>query len=215
MRLRFPTFVSERMSVFGQIIILNGVPRSGKSSIADAIRKSFGGEWIIFGVDAFMANNTPLHLQPGLGLRPGGERPDLEPSVSMLYTKLHQMVADMSRKGENVIVDVGYHDSYSTPLHVREAGAKVLEGLPVLFVGVRCPIEEIMLRRNQGPDGVYVKGSKSEPIPEAVQRWQDEVHKLGIYDLEVDTSQLSPEECAIVIRTRMESGNPNDAFWQN
>jgi chloramphenicol 3-O phosphotransferase len=33
-----------------------------------------------------------------------------------------------------------------------------------------------------------------------VLRWQREVHKPGVYDLEVDTSQLSPGECADEIR---------------
>jgi chloramphenicol 3-O phosphotransferase len=48
----------------------------------------------------------------------------------------------------------------------------------------------------------------------AVLLWQEEVHKPGIYDLEVDTSLLSPEECAEVIRTRLAEGPAGDAFRQ-
>jgi chloramphenicol 3-O-phosphotransferase len=36
------------------------------------------------GVDRFM-QMTPARYQPGIGLRPGGERPDLEPLVAILY----------------------------------------------------------------------------------------------------------------------------------
>jgi chloramphenicol 3-O phosphotransferase len=37
------------------------------------------------GVDRFM-QMTPARYQPGIGLRPGGERQDLEPLVTTLYT---------------------------------------------------------------------------------------------------------------------------------
>ncbi|HLZ69902.1 MAG TPA: hypothetical protein VKV26_08340 [Dehalococcoidia bacterium] len=36
--------------------------------------------------------------------------------------------------------------------------------------------------------------------------WQGEAHRPGIYDLEVDTSLLSPEACAERIRRRLEDG---------
>jgi chloramphenicol 3-O phosphotransferase len=44
--------------------------------------------------------------------------------------------------------------------------------------------------------GSYATGSDDEPVPDAVRRWQHEVHVPGIYDLEVDTSLLTPEQCA-------------------
>jgi chloramphenicol 3-O phosphotransferase len=44
-----------------------------------------------------------------------------------------------------------------------------------------------------------------------VRLWQEEVHKPGIYDLEVDTSVLSPQECAEAIRERLAEG-PGTAF---
>jgi chloramphenicol 3-O phosphotransferase len=49
-------------------------------------------------------------------------------------------------------------------------------------------------------------------VPEPVQRWQRAVHEPGIYDLEVDTSALSPEACAHLIRARLEKGTPPSAF---
>jgi chloramphenicol 3-O-phosphotransferase len=36
----------------GQIVILNGAPRSGKTSIAHVIREAFDGLWVNIGVDA-------------------------------------------------------------------------------------------------------------------------------------------------------------------
>ena len=122
----------------GQIIILNGAPRSGKSSIATAIQETFEGVWLNLGVDAY-AHVTPSRLRPGIGLRPGGERPDLEAFVPLLYAALYETIAAHSRLGLNVVVDIGHHDAYSRPLNILPDCARRLAGLPVLLVGVRCP----------------------------------------------------------------------------
>jgi len=45
-----------------------------------------------------------------------------------------------------------------------------------------------------------------------VSLWQQAVHLPGIYDLEVDTSILSPEACADVVRQRLVDGPPPLAF---
>ncbi|RWM10067.1 chloramphenicol phosphotransferase [Mesorhizobium sp.] len=196
----------------GQIIILNGAPRSGKSSIAAAIQEMFDGVWVNLGVDAFV-QITPPRLRPGIGLRPGGERPDLEPLVPRLYAALYEAIAAHSRLGLNVVTDVGHHDAYSMPLGILPDCARRLAGLPVLLVGVRCPIEVILQRRAAGAaDRTYVTGSDKDPAPQPVRLWQEEVHKPGIYDLEVDTSLLSPEACAAAIRQRLIAGPDPTAF---
>lgn len=185
----------------GQIIVLNGAPRSGKSTIAAAIQEAFDEPWMNIGVDASVGC-TPPRYRPGIGLRPGGERPDLEPLIPVLYRAMYESVAAHSRLGVNVVVDVGHHDSYSRPLGILPRVAQLLRGLPALLVGVRCPLDVIMQRR----------GDSDGPVPEPVLRWQHEVHVPGIYDLEVDTSVLSPAECADAIRRRVENGPPPNAF---
>lgn len=198
-------------SALGQIVILNGAPRSGKSSIAAAIQESFDGPWMNLGVDAYVDAITPPRYRPGMGLRPGGERPDLEPLVPRFYAALYESIAAHSRQGFDVVVDVAHHDAYSTPLHILTDCARRLTGLPVLFVGVHCPIEIIMERRNRGQagrEGRYAVGSAAEPVPAPVLRWQSEVHIPGIYDLELDTSKLSPAECAARIGERLSAGGP-------
>jgi len=178
----------------GQIVILNGVPRSGKSSIAAAIQASFDGIWMNLGVDAIMAT-TPKRNLPGIGLRPGGERPDLEPFIAQSYAALFDTIAAHSRLGLNVVSDLGIHDNYSKPLGILADMVQRLASLSVLFVGVRCPVEVIMARRNADPKG-YVAG---DGVPEPVRRWQEAVHTPGNYDLEVDTAAMTPEQCAELI----------------
>jgi chloramphenicol 3-O phosphotransferase len=199
----------------GQIVILNGAPRAGKSSIVAVIQETFDGIWMNLGVDAFSRQVLPKRYRPGIGLRPGGEMPELETLVPVLYAGLYESIAAHSRLGLNVVVDVGHHDAYAVPRDILADCARRVAGLPVLFVGVRCPIEMIMQRRNAGQvgrDGTYVVGSPDEPIPAPVRRWQREVHLPGIYDLELDTSRLSPTECAEAIRRRLDGGPAPTAF---
>ncbi|WP_175639095.1 chloramphenicol phosphotransferase CPT family protein [Metabacillus schmidteae] len=190
------------MENIGNIIILNGAPRSGKTSIAKSIQNNFEGVWMNLGVDQMM-KMTPDAYQPSIGLRPGGERPDLEPVIERLYIVLYESIASFSRAGLNIVVDVGHHDGYSNSLGILKKCALILKEFPVYFIGVRCPIEEIMERRRM----TWNMGYTSEgEIPKPVQLWQKLVHKPGIYDLEVDTSILSPEDCANLIKLRIKHG---------
>ena len=193
----------------GQIIILNGVPRSGKSSIVAVIQETFDGPWMNLGVDTFKEHVTPKRYSPGIGLRPGGERPDLEPLITLFYSAMYESIAAHSRLGLNVVVDVGHHDAYAISREILVDSARRLKGLPVLFVGVRCPIEVIMERRRNTWGAA---GSADSSVPAPVHRFQREVHIPGTYDLEVDTSSLSPGECAEVIRRRLEDGPAPTAF---
>ena len=193
----------------GQIVILNGTPRSGKSSIVAVIQETFDGVWMNLGVDGFM-RMTPDSYMPGMGLRPGGERQDLEPLVQTLYRALYESIAAHSRLGLNVVVDVGHHDSYAVPRGILPECARRLSGLPVLFVGVRCPLGVIMERRRH--TGWTTDSPPDAPVPRPVRLWQREVHIPGIYDLEVDTSVLGPKACAAAIRQHLEHGPPPSAF---
>ena len=48
--------------------------------------------------------------------------------------------------------------------------------------------------------------TEAEAVPAAASIWQSAVHDPGLYDLEVDTSALSPIECAELIRSRLQAG---------
>lgn len=191
----------------GQIIILNGAPRSGKSSIAQVILETYPGVWINLGVDGFKPL-TSKRFSPGIGLRPGGQLSDtVEPLVPRLYAAMYESIAAHSRMGINVVVDVGHHDAYSKPLGILHDCARRLSGLPALFVGVRCPVEVVVARRQEtwNPD---------RGMDEHIQRWQREVHIPGIYDIEVDTLRLSPQESAYKIRQFLVEGKSPSALMQ-
>jgi chloramphenicol 3-O phosphotransferase len=193
----------------GRIVILNGAPRSGKSTIARAMQDKLPGYWLNVGVDHAM-RSLPASLMPGIGLRPGGERPELEAHIPGLYCAAYDSIAAHARLGFDIVADFGHHDGYSRPLGILQACAKRLYGLRTLFVGVRCPIDIIMARRNADPQNGYYLGGES--VPEPVQRWQDAVHAPGIYDLELDTSVDDVDQCVLSIAAALDNPPRVSAF---
>ncbi len=127
-----------------------------------------------------------------------------------LYRAMYEAVAAHSRLGINVVVDVEHHDSYSVPRQILRASARQLHGLPVLFVGVHCPIDVVLERRRTTWGGVGYDQSDANADP--VRLWHEAVHQPGIYDLEVDTSILEPQQCAELIAERLADGPPPQAF---
>jgi chloramphenicol 3-O phosphotransferase len=177
----------------GQIVVLNGAPRSGKSSIAAAIQETFDGLWVNLGVDV-ARSMTPARFQPGIGLRPGEPDHPAALVVPALYAALYESIAAHADEGVNVVTDVGHHD-----VAILRDCARRLAGRRAALVGVRCPIEVVMERRNASAPGSYATGAPDDP-PAPVRRWQEDVHVPGLYDLDVDTSVSSPEDCADAIR---------------
>ncbi len=190
----------------GRIVVLNGAPRAGKSSIVDVIQNTFDGPWMNLGVDV-ARTMTPRRYQPGIGLRPGEPEHPAARLVPTLYAALYDAIGVHARFGLNVVVDVGHHD----PVILSDC-ARRLDGLDALLVGVRCPVEVIMERRRDAPPGAYATAASGASVPAPVRRWQRDVHVPGIYDLEVDTSVLRPEQCAAAIARRLAGTERPTAF---
>jgi chloramphenicol 3-O phosphotransferase len=142
---------------------------------------------------------TPARYQPGVGLRPGEADHPAAPVVGVFFAALYDSMAAHSRAGLNVVAGVGHHDAT-----LLSDCARRLDGLPAILVGVRCPLEVVMQRRKDSHSGTYAAVEADGSVTARVRRWQEEVHVPGIYDLEVDTSVLSAEQCAEAIRARLD-----------
>jgi chloramphenicol 3-O phosphotransferase len=182
------------------IVLLNGAPRSGKSSIVAELQRTLDGTWMNLGVDV-ARHMTPPSAQPGIGLRPGEPAHPAAGLVPTLYAALWESVAAHERLGLDLAVDVGLHDRAAAA-----DGARRLSGLPVLFVGVRCPVDVAIARRHAAGDERY---STDRAV---VERWEEAVHGQWAYDLEVDSSLASPGECAEAIGARLAAGPAPTAF---
>jgi chloramphenicol 3-O phosphotransferase len=159
------------------------------------------------GVDIARSMTTSRY-QPGIGLRPSEPGHAVAPSVPLLYAALYDSIAAHSRGGLNVVAEFGHHDAA-----ILSDCAGRLEGLPALLVGVRCPLDAIIARRAGSPSATGSSRAADE-APAPVRRWQDAVHVHGLYDVEVGTSALTPEQCADAIRRRLAAGSRFAAFRQ-
>ena len=189
----------------GLVLLLNGAPCSGKSSTARAIQTISERPTVNLGVDIAMAS-TPASLLPGIGLRPGGERPDLETFVGVSYRALFDSIAAHARHGIDVVSDLGIHDCYSEPLGIWGEAARRLAGLPAYAIGVRCPLDVILARRAAHPE--RYETSTGDQVSAAVRRWEEAVHDPGWYDFEIDTSKSGPDSCATAILASVSDSTP-------
>ena len=105
--------------------------------------------------------------------------------------------------GHNVVVDHVLTDArYVTDI------VTVWQSFPVWLLGVFCPLETIHQR-------VAARTDRSWPSYLPMVTWMfDEAHKhtRGIYDLEVDTSRLTPTECALQIKQVLDERGSSVAF---
>lgn len=173
-----------------QIIVLNGVPRSGKTTIARAI-VDLAPSWMTHGVDAEMALTAP-ERQPGIGLRPGDDLPEVRRLLPELYAELWTRVCALADGGRNVVVDVGLYDEALLVAARRQLGAS---GHAVRWVEVRCSLGEVLRRRADSPG--YVHGAVDALETAPVRRWHEAVYGLDLDpDVVVDTEDRSGEEIA-------------------
>ncbi|MGC4985453.1 chloramphenicol phosphotransferase CPT family protein [Streptomyces sp. DT193] len=156
----------------GRIIFLNGTSSSGKSSVARELLDVLDdGVFFHLAVDGFNAMRTKRAL--------GAE--ELESALRRTRMGFHRSIAAMAEVGNDIVVD----HVLSEPWRLLDC-LSVLRAEDVLFVGVHCPLEEL-LRREQA------RGDRPSGL--AAHQY-DLVHRHGDYDLECDTSTSSPRECA-------------------
>jgi chloramphenicol 3-O phosphotransferase len=210
---------NEPMTEPGQIVLLNGVSRSGKTSIAHAMQEQFDGVWMNLGMDVHISA-TPSRYRPGVGLRPQRAEHDrikpgrvpletLEDLVPVLYAALYESIAAHSRLGLNVVADVYHHDVYTKPRGILADCARRLHGLPVLFVGVHAPTEVIWQRRED--TWGQVRHEVDDGVRSAVELGQRAAAEHR-YDLELDTSQLTIDACVEAIRKHLVEGPPGSVL---
>ncbi|WP_051967279.1 chloramphenicol phosphotransferase CPT family protein [Kitasatospora mediocidica] len=160
----------------GRIIFLNGTSSSGKSSIARELLDILDdGVFFHLAVDGFNAMRTK---------RPLGEQ-ELDGALRRTRMGFHRSIAAMAEAGNDVVVD----HVLSEPWRLRDC-LTVLRPEDVLFVGVRCPLDELA-RREQ---------ARGDRPPGLAALQYDLVHTHGDYDLECDTGTSSPRECAQQIK---------------
>jgi chloramphenicol 3-O phosphotransferase len=175
--------------VGGTILFLNGTSSSGKSSIAKTLQTMIEQPCFHLCIDDYLQA-----LQKDLWDR----QEVVQREWRHIIGGFHAAAAAIARAGNLVIVD----DVLEKEPPWVENLLTLFEGLDVIFVGVHCPLEE--LERREQKRGDRKRG---------MARLQfDQVHAQALYDVEVDTAELSPQECATRIIDYMETRRYPSAF---
>ncbi|MGG4091336.1 chloramphenicol phosphotransferase CPT family protein [Paenibacillus lautus] len=152
----------------GNIIFLNGVSSSGKTTLAKQLLKRLP-DYYHYSIDDFDVVIERMEDRDNDRLIP----------VETEYF-FHRTIAMFSDKAVNLIIDHVIHDEF-----IRSDCKAILSGYPILFVGVHCPTTELERREKERGDR-RIGLSRSQ---------LDFVHKEEIYDIEVDTFTNGLENC--------------------
>jgi chloramphenicol 3-O phosphotransferase len=183
----------------GTIIILNGASSSGKTSILTALQKQLPEPFLNAGIDKFIWMLPGRYLDRPLWDDVLGLATQAGPLGHQLFSGMHHAIAALSRTGNNVIAD----HVLVEPAWISEC-ARLLADLPAYLIGIRCPLEVLEEREKTRRDRTLGQARAQYPI----------VHAHGVYDLELDTSVLSIDECARRIQQCLADGDPPRAFKQ-
>ena len=212
----------------GNVVLLNGTSSAGKSSIATALQEIMETPYLHTGIDHFLPRLPPTCFAVSDGVDPaatdyfllvyrgGGSTRTVTaraegvavygdgtlaevrigPGGLRLLAGMYRGIAALAEAGVDVIVDDVIHDR-----RVLAAAVEALRDVPVLFVGLRVPLEVAERRErergNHGPGGAAA--------------FYDLVHAHGVYDLELDTA-ADPMGCALRIKSALHDGRPRRAF---
>jgi chloramphenicol 3-O phosphotransferase len=170
----------------GKVVILNGTSSSGKTSVAQALQEMTEELYLYVSLDNFYA------MLPDWFRR---SRSEQWPTLTLhMQRALFSTVAVLAEQGHHVVVDTVLlnHQDLQACVHT-------LHGHYTLLVGLCCSLAETEQRERKRGDRAV-----------GLARWQFPlVHAHALYDLEVDTSSLTPQECAVKIRARLRRSRPD------
>lgn len=157
-------------------VVLNGASSSGKTSVAQALRDLLGPAWVALSIDDLFRSLHP-------------DRPSDWKTFHLLTQTLFDSAATFGRLGFSFVVDT----VFERPECYR-AYQVALSAFPTLFVSLNCPVAVLAqretLRADRGPGLAAEQAAR--------------VHEGYRYDVSLDTSVLSPQQCAATIREELQ-----------
>jgi chloramphenicol 3-O phosphotransferase len=173
-----------------EVIVLNGGSSSGKSSIATCLQEQLDGTWLTLGIDDLIRA-----LSHGPHDRGAGGTLTITPEGSVVVGEAfraaelawYEGLAAIARAGTGLIVDEVFLGGGASQARLQRA----LEGLAVVWVGVRCHAAVAEARELQRGDRTIGQARDQA----------ERVHRGVRYDMVVETDGASPGDCARAIVT--------------
>jgi chloramphenicol 3-O phosphotransferase len=181
----------------GTILVLNGTSSSGKTTILNALQTVLDEPFLNAGIDKFIWMLPGRYLDRPLWDDVLGRATEAGATGLRLFSGMHHAIAALARQGNNVLAD----HVLVEPAWVEEC-ACLFSDLPAYLIGLRCPLDVVEARERMRRD---------RTLGQARAQF-DLVHARGFYDLEVDTSCLSVDECARAIKHFLDDHIPPMAF---
>ena len=189
----------------GTVILLNGSSSSGKTTLAGALQQALAEPLQHVALDQFRDGmpdrirglNSPAGSPGASGLNVVPRAVDGEALTHIEFgdvgervlRAMRRSVAALANEGIWVVVD----DLLFKPAYLHDY-AVALRDVPSYLVGVRCPAAVVETR----------EGERTGRFPGTARSHFETVHAHGAnYDVEVDTSRLSPADCAAVVCDRL------------
>lgn len=163
-----------------QLLILNGASSAGKTVLCKKLQDILKEPYIHLEEDRFVFNTYHNRFLEG------EFAPEIFKKTMVGY---YRSLRAFLSAGHNVLADTGFYTPELLNQCIRE-----LKDETVWLVGVHCSIEELE-RREQA------RGNRQMGL---AREQQATIHNSVIYDIEVDTSVLSVEECALTVKSKIE-----------
>lgn len=186
-----------RFCCMSTIIFINGTSSSGKTSLLKALQKKLQEPYLDMGIDKFIWMLPSRYLDRPLWDEVLGKALHAGPVGLSLFSGMHHAIAAAASRGNNVIADHALVEK----AWVDEC-ASLFAGMNAYLIGLYCPLEVLEQRE---------KDRKDRTLGQARLQF-DVIHKYTKYDLELDTSKLTTEECADNVIERLKA--PPAAFRQ-
>ena len=163
---------------FPDVIVLNGPSSSGKSTLAKALQERLEAVYMHLSIDAFWGSLPQKAFAPETIAQIG-------PPV---VTGFHHCLAALAGSGNKIIVDTVLTDK-----KWAEECIDLLRPYRTLYVRVCCPLAELE-RREQA------RGDREIGL---ARQQLSQIDLFIRHDLEVNTLESSPEQCAEKIRQHL------------
>lgn len=206
----------------GQIILISGTSGSGKTTTCAAFARRSEEPYLMFGMDLLAGTLVPAKYTMFGEKKEEGYQPTSYGPVCMhALSAMHEMIAAASRVGQNMVVD---HLMFLDPPVLQDCIWRMTD-VPVLFVNLKpsrevleervkhrqidvipAPMQEAMAAA--GPEIIKALGDE---LAAATPWFYDHAYANDIYDLELDSSAMTPEEVCDRIEARLTQG-PGTAF---
>ncbi len=170
------------------VIFINGTSSSGKTSLLKLLQKKLPEPFLDMGIDKFIWMLPGRYLDRPLWDDVLGKAVQPGPVGWSLFSGMHHAIAAAASRGNNILADHVFVEK----AWVDEC-ASLFADMNAYLIGLMCPLEILEQRERDRKDRTLGQAKMQYKV----------IHKFTQYDLELDTSKLTTEECAEQVIARL------------